>query len=64
MGVKQRLAKLERRKRKTERACGVCSGHGVPVVTYDGVVDREGCARCGRSYVLMAFVGWKKSNDE
>ena len=63
MGVKQRLAALERRKRKAERACDDCGGHGVPVITYDGVVDREPCAGCGKSYVLMAFVGWAARDD-
>ncbi len=64
MGVKQRVAALEKRKRKGELAsCPSCSGYGVPVITYDGVADREGCAACGRSYVLMAFVGWEANDD-
>ena len=57
MGVKLRVAALERRQRQ------VCSGYGVPVITYDGVVDREPCAGCGKSYVLMAFVGWAARDD-
>ena len=63
MGVKQRVAALERRQHKEDRKCQVCSGYGVPVVTYDGVVDREPCSGCGKSYVLMAFVGWEARDD-
>ena len=63
MSVRQRVVALERRKHKAGERCRVCGGHGVPVVTYDEVPDRPPCAGCGKSYVLLGFVGWGKRRE-